>query len=260
MQEAIADLHRLNPAGGPDPKAMYARFLGWAEPRLRIARERRAVGSADERREPPVPESTIADFWFDPACPYTWTTSRWLLEVAKVRPVQVCWHVMSLSVLNEGRDDDPEGDPDGYLWVPVRICAAVRQQYGPEALGRLYTAMWTVARGDGNWLGELHASLAAAGLPTELAEVGMSTEYDEAVRASHAEGIGLVGDHVGTPIIAATGPDGRRVAFFGPVISRIPVGEEAGRLWDGTLLVAGVPGFHELKGAPHPEPQLDYPG
>ncbi|WP_192772262.1 DsbA family protein [Plantactinospora soyae] len=207
-----------------------------------------------------MPGRTIADLWFDPACPYTWTTSRWLLEVAKVRPVEVRWHVMSLSVLNEGRDDDPEGDPDGYLWVPVRICTAVREKYGPEALGRLYTAMWTVARGDGDWLGELHAALAAAGLPPELAEVGMSTEYDEAVRASHAEGIGLVGEHVGTPIIAATGPDGRRVAFFGPVISRIPVGEEAGRLWDGTLLVAGVPGFHELKGAPHAEPQLDLPG
>ncbi|MFY1691391.1 disulfide bond formation protein DsbA [Plantactinospora sp. WMMB782] len=198
----------------------------------------------------------VADFWFDPSCPYTWTTSRWLLEVAKVRPVEPRWHLMSLSVLNEGRDDDPEGDPEGYLWVPVRICAAARQEHGPAAMARLYTAMWTTARGDGDWLGDLHVALATAGLPRELAEAGMSTAYDDAVRASHAEAIGLVGRHVGTPIIAATGADGARVAFFGPVISRIPTGEQAGRLWDGTLLVAGVPGFHELKGAPHAAPQL----
>ncbi|MFD0969557.1 mycothiol-dependent nitroreductase Rv2466c family protein [Plantactinospora endophytica] len=207
-----------------------------------------------------APETTVADLWFDPSCPYTWTTSRWLLEVAKVRPVEPRWHLMSLSVLNEGRDDDPEGDPEGYLWVPVRICAAAREKHGPEALARLYTAMWTTARAEGDWLGDLHTALAAAGLPRELAEAGMSTEYDEIVRASHAEAIALVGEHVGTPIIAATAPDGRRVAFFGPVISRIPTGEEAGRLWDGTLLVAGVPGFHELKAAPHAPPQLDYPG
>lgn len=205
-------------------------------------------------------DAMVADFWFDPSCPYTWTASRWLLEVAKVRPVEVRWHVMSLSVLNEGRDDDPEGDPEGYLWVPVRVCAAVRRDYGPEALGRLYTAMWTSARGDGDWIGDLPTALTAAGLPPELAEAGQSTMYDDAVRASHAEGIGLVGEHVGTPIVAVTGADGGRLAFFGPVISQIPLGEAAGRLWDGTLLVAGVPGFHELKGLPHVEPRLDYPG
>ncbi|MEQ4304092.1 disulfide bond formation protein DsbA [Plantactinospora sp. B6F1] len=204
-----------------------------------------------------MPETTVADFWFDPSCPYTWTASRWLLEVAKVRPVEPRWHLMSLSVLNEGRDDDPEGDPEGYLWVPVRICAAARQRYGPEAMARLYTAMWTTARSGEDWLGDLHAALATAGLPRELVDAGTSSAYDDAVRASHAEAIGLVGPHVGTPIIATTGTDGARVAFFGPVISRIPTGEQAGRLWDGTLLVAGVPGFHELKGRPHAEPQLD---
>ncbi|GAA3445373.1 disulfide bond formation protein DsbA [Planomonospora venezuelensis] len=203
-------------------------------------------------------DKVIADFWFDPSCPYTWLTSRWLLEVEKVRPVEVRWHVMSLSVLNEGRDDDPEGDPEGYLWVPVRVCAAVRRHHGQEALGRFYTAMWTAGndRGEHEWMGSLQDALAAAGLPVELAEAGTSAEYDDAVRASHAEGVGLVGPHVGTPIVAATGPGGGRVAFFGPVVSRLPTGEQAGRLWDGTLLVAGVPGFHELKGVPHEDPRL----
>ncbi|MDP9842628.1 DsbA family protein [Streptosporangium lutulentum] len=205
-------------------------------------------------------DKAIADLWFDPSCPYTWITSRWLLEVEKVRPVEVRWHVMSLSVLNEGRDEDPEGDTEGYLWVPVRICAAVRQEYGQEALVRLYTAMWTVGRERGqDWPGSLHDALTAAGLPLELAESGMSTAYDDVVRASHAEGIGLIGDHVGTPVVAVTGADGERVVFFGPVISRIATGEQAGRLWDGTLLVAGTPGFHELKSAPHEEPRLDGP-
>ena len=199
-------------------------------------------------------QQTIADFWFDPACPYTWITSRWMLEVEKVRPITVRWHVMSLSVLNEGRDDDPEGDPEGYLWVPVRICVAAERKYGQEALGRLYTALGERFHvGDAEW-DALPAALAGAGLPPELAEVGMSTDYDDAVRASHAEGIGLIGDHVGTPVISVAGADGRRVSFFGPVVSRIPRGEEAGRLWDGTLLVAGIPGFHELKGVAHEEP------
>ncbi|MEU8361249.1 disulfide bond formation protein DsbA [Nonomuraea sp. NPDC048882] len=198
----------------------------------------------------------IADFWFDPSCPYTWLTSRWLLQVREVREVEVRWHLMSLSVLNEGRDDDPEGDPEGYLWVPVRVCAATLREHGQEALGRLYTALWTTGAGD--WLGDLRTALATAGLPVELAEAGMSAAYDGDVRASHAEGMALIGgDHVGTPIVAVTRGGGERVVFFGPVVSRLPTGEQAGRLWDGTLLVAGTPGFHELKGRPHEEPQLD---
>ena len=202
-------------------------------------------------------ERRIADFWFDPSCPYTWITSRWMLEVEKVRPVTVRWHVISLSVLNEGRDDDPEGDPEGYLWYPVRICVAAEQRYGQEALGRLYTALGErFHQGDAGW-DEHPAALADAGLPPELAAVGESTEYDDAVRASHARGIGLVGDHVGTPIISVAGAGGDRISFFGPVISRIPRGERAGRLWDGTLLVAEVSGFHELKGVRHAPPDTE---
>lgn len=192
----------------------------------------------------------IADIWFDPSCPYTWLTSRRLVEVTKVRPVEVRWHVMSLSVLNEDRDDDPEGDPEGYLWVPVRVCAAVRQKYGHEALGRFYTELWSQENGAEDWIGDLARALERAGLPPELASTGSTTEYDEVVRASHAAAMSHLGPHVGTPIIVADG-----VAFFGPVISTLPRGEQAGRLWDGTLLVAAIPGFHELKGAAHAEPE-----
>jgi hypothetical protein len=207
----------------------------------------------------------IADFWFDPSCPYSWLTSRWLLEVAKVRPVEIRWHVMSLSVLNEGRDDDPENDPDGYLWVPARIAVTVRHRFGHEALGRFYAELWS-GRGDEqdqqgepdqqDWLGDFRRALSAAGLPADLAESGLTEAGDDLVRASHAEGISLLGDHIGTPICAVTGAAEERIVFFGPVISQVPTGEQAGRLWDGTLLVAGTPHFHELKGHAHEEPRL----
>ncbi|MFD1719829.1 disulfide bond formation protein DsbA [Georgenia deserti] len=199
---------------------------------------------------------TTAEFWFDPSCPYTWLTSRWLVEVARVRPVDIRWRLMSLSVLNEDREDDPEGDSAGYLWVPVRVCMATLSEHGEAALARLYAAMWTTAR-TGDWLGDLYAALRAADLPESLAHAGGSTVHDAAVRASHAEAIAQLGEHVGTPVVRTTGPEGSSTAFFGPVISRVPTGEDAGRLWDGAVLVAAIPGFHELKGGPHAEPELD---
>ncbi len=189
----------------------------------------------------------IAEFWFDPSCPYTWTTSRWLVEAATVRPIEIDWRLLSLSVLNEHREDDPEGDPEGYLWVPVRVATAVREQHGSAALGRFYTAMWTQEETP-DWIGNFETALAAADLPRELATAG--PEWDGAVRRSHAQGIALVGTHVGTPIIAVDGG-----AVFGPVISAIPRGEAAGRLWDAVATMANTPGFHELKGKPHAEPE-----
>lgn len=200
-----------------------------------------------------VPRCATADFWFDPSCPYTWLTSQWLVEVTKVRPVEVRWNLMSLSVLNEGREDDPEGDPEGWLRVPVRICAAVRQEYGQEALARFYTALWTGGsepeEGVGReWLNDLRDSLERAGLPPALAAAGTSEAYDAAVRASHDEAVSLVGPDAGTPVIAVDRADGGgRTAFFGPVISRVPTGQEAARLWDGVLLTAGTAGFCELR-------------
>ena len=194
----------------------------------------------------------IVDVWIDPSCPYTWITSRWLLEAAEVRPIELRWHVLSLAALNEGRDDDPEGDPEGYLWLPVRVCAAVVGQGGQEALGRFYTAFGARVHERGEMDGRtIPGALEEAGLSADLAAAASSAEYDDAIRASTAEGIAKVGPHIGTPVVAV----GER-AFFGPVISRIPRGEEAGRLWDGTLLVSGIPGFHELKGRPHADPDF----
>jgi 2-hydroxychromene-2-carboxylate isomerase len=184
---------------------------------------------------------TTADIWFDPSCPATWVTARWLVEAARVRPITVRWNVMSLSVLNEGHADDPEDDPEGYLWHPVRVCAAVQRNHGHDALGRFYTELWNRQNGAEDWIGDFARALERAGLPTDLATAG--PEYDDVVRASHAKAMARLGPHVGTPIIAVDD-----VAFFGPVLSHVPAGEDAGRLWDGALSVASTPGFHELAG------------
>jgi protein-disulfide isomerase-like protein with CxxC motif len=198
-----------------------------------------------------VTERVTADMWFDPICPWAWLTSRWLLEVEKVRPVDIRFHVMSLAVLNE----DKEGLSDKYrellstAWGPVRVAIAAEQKYGNEVLRPLYTAMGTRIHLNKQERGpELYeAALADAGLPVELAAAAESTGYDEVLRASHEEGMRPVGYDVGTPVIHVPGPDGRQIAFFGPVVTPSPKGDAAGRLWDGTLLVAGTPGFYELK-------------
>ena len=186
-----------------------------------------------------------ADMWFDPACPWAWMTSRWLLEVEKVRQVRVRWHVMSLGVLNEGRDL-PEEYKKGIerSWNAVRVCVAAEQRFGSEVLDRLYTALGTRFhnKGEPQSIETIRAALADADLPVDLAEAADSAEYDEALRASHAEAMKLVGEDVGTPVVQVEG-----VSFFGPVVSPTPRGEEAGKLWDGVRLVAGTDGFFELK-------------
>lgn len=185
------------------------------------------------------------DFWFDPICPWAWMTSRWAVEVEKVRDVTVRFHVMSLSVLNEGRELPAEYRAKmDAVWGPVRVVVAAADQHGEEVIEPLYTAMGTLIHPGGrdDWDGVIADALAQVGLPAELAQYAHSEEYDEKLRASHREGIEKVGEDVGTPVIAVGD-----VAFFGPVVSPAPKGEEAGRLYDGVLAVAGVPGFFELK-------------
>src|SRR6266511_326285 len=162
-----------------------------------------------DRGEPAVTE---VDMWFDPRCPWAWLTSRWLLEVERVRPVHVRFRVMSLTLLNEERERDAEDYP---------------------------------------------AKRAAGLAPVRLAVAADQTTYDDELRASHDEGMALVGLDVGTPIIRVPGPEGEPVAFFGPVVTPAPKGEAAGRLWDGTLLVAGTPGFYELKRTRDVKPSFD---
>lgn len=188
---------------------------------------------------------TTVDMWFDPRCPWAWITSRWLLEVEKLRNTRTVWHVMSLTLLNEERDvsDDYRKTLNEALG-PVRVCVAAAQQHGEEALGPLYTELGTRFHKEGLPVerATIEDALTAGGLPASLADAAESTAYDEALRKSHDEGLDLVGLEVGTPIIRIGD-----VAFFGPVVTPIPRGEAAARLWDGVLAVAGTDGFFELK-------------
>ena len=190
-------------------------------------------------------DKDFADFWFDPLCPFAWITSRWILEVEKVRNVEVRWHVMSLAYLNQDKDiSESYREFLSTAWQPVRVCMAVEQQHGQDALAAVYTELGTRRHNDGKALSRevIEDALAAAGLPTSLADAMDDTSLDEAVAKSHHAGMDAVGTDVGTPTIHINGS-----AFFGPVINRIPRGEDAGRLWDATVTVASFPEFFELK-------------
>jgi 2-hydroxychromene-2-carboxylate isomerase len=188
----------------------------------------------------------IIDMWFDPRCPWAWIASRWLLEAERVRDLEVRFRVMSLTLLNEGREDLDEWYEQ---WLrpglgPVRVLTAAERTYGREVLRDLYTALGTRIHRDRAPLGrELYVeALTELGLDAGLADAAESAEYDTVLRASHDEGMAPMGDAPGTPSIHVDGQ-----VFFGPVVSPTPRGEAAGRLWDGLLLLAGTPGFYELK-------------
>lgn len=207
----------------------------------------------DVKQQTKASGHAVAEMFFDPMCPFAWMTSRWLMQVEQVRDIEVQWNSMSLAVLNDGRDL-----PERYqllmanAWLPARLVMAARLQHGDAVAKPLYDAIGTRLHpggADGFDIDVvrkvLAESLAECDLPADLlplAERNDGDEVDVALRASHKRAIDMVGDDVGTPVVAFGD-----VAFFGPVVSPAPKGEAAGRLWDGCLLVAGTPGFYELK-------------
>jgi 2-hydroxychromene-2-carboxylate isomerase len=198
-------------------------------------------------------------FWFDPLCPWAWITSRWMLEVEKVRPVRTEWRIMSLAYLNlvqhESQDLSEEyRERMSRAWGPVRVCAAAAQHSGPDILGPLYTAIGTRLHVQGRREDPevIPEALAEAGLPASLADAAESTGFDQRIKDSHHEAFDEVGLDVGTPVIRIRGN-----ALFGPVITPAPRGEAAGELWDGLVLVSKADGFFELKRSRDRKPSFD---
>jgi 2-hydroxychromene-2-carboxylate isomerase len=194
------------------------------------------------------------DFWFDPACPFSWMTSRWITEVAQARPLDLHWHVMSLAVLNEGQELPPQyAEKMGAARQGVRLAVAAAQRHGDDVLAALYTALGTRIYRDGRAFDVTVAAeaLAEVGLDADLVDALDDASLDDAVAASHREGQQAVGEDVGTPVVAV---DGR--AFFGPVITPIAHGQEGLDLFEGLRLLSGTSAFSELKRARNGPPDF----
>ncbi|WP_327320180.1 mycothiol-dependent nitroreductase Rv2466c family protein [Streptomyces sp. NBC_01235] len=192
-----------------------------------------------------APAATPVVLYFDAACPFAWVTSRWLLEVERLQPIDLRLRIMSLSVLNEHRELDPwYREFNDRAWGPARVCAAAEALHGNTVLRELYTALGSrihVGRNK-DYDAVIAESLDELGLPASLAKAAHTDAFDADLRASHQAGQEAVGEEAGTPVVTVDG-----VGFFGPVLTSVPKGEEAIRLFQATSTLAGIGAFTELK-------------
>lgn len=189
----------------------------------------------------------LVDIWIDPACPWCWLTSRWLVDVAPHRDLDVQWRSISLLRKNGLEEGSPYYDVCLHTHRLLRVHEAVSAAYGNAAAGSFYTALGRRIHQANEGFVEAQTALADIGLDIGLAAAADDEALDAVISASMAEGLALVGEDVGTPIIGLSTASGERVGFFGPVISRRPPLDQALQLWDGIALAAAVPGFWELK-------------
>ena len=187
-----------------------------------------------------------ATFWFDPTCTCTWATSRWLRDTAPAQGAEVQWRLMSLAVLNDGKEV-PEQYRAGMAlsWRPLRLLAATARTRDSAAVGALYAALGTRVHEQGRTVDDalLAESLAEAGLPSDLLAAADDTSFDEDVRTSHAQAQEAVGTESGSPVLAL----GEGPACFGPVVAPVPTGQAATDLWQALELLSRVSQFSELK-------------
>jgi 2-hydroxychromene-2-carboxylate isomerase len=214
-------------------------------------------------------------FWFDPVCPFAWMTSKWVRVVAAQRHYEVEWRLISLRLLNAHLDYDAHFPADYEAGHTaglrlLRVASRVREEHGPAALAAYYQACGEhifergpeVARADRATPEFVAPILAAAGLPADLAAALDDEARDGEIQAETDEALALTGKDVGTPILQFRPPGGpgtgggEGIAFFGPVISRLPSEEQSLELWDHVIGLASFPGFAELKRSLRERPQL----
>lgn len=190
--------------------------------------------------------TTAVQFYFDPVCPWTWIASRWLVEVAERRDLQITWNQFSLRYHNKTNPaydwlrDEMEDQHPG-----MRVLAATKQHHGNAAVARLYTTLGTQIHHDGDErLVRLTEAIAAAGLPAGLIEAGSDASWDAVIIESTDRGVALVGKDAGIPIVVI---DGAEHTYFGPVLSPAPTGDKALELWDAYVVLGSIDGIYEIK-------------